>query len=103
MQTKLVPRLQRVDISDFPIHVDAQEELSRMLSEELAKALDKELLEGFFQMNFEENVALIESMYPGQNPYDAIRGIGLGDVDLKMELSLREKIRAARMNSIKNP
>ncbi len=80
--------------------MDAQEELSRMLSEEIAKAIDKELFEGVFQMTFDDNVALLERMYPGQNPHDALRGIGLGDIDLKKEHSLLQKIRSARIDSI---
>jgi len=100
MPRKLRAKLERTEIPDQPTHVDAQEELLRMLSEEFAKAMDKEILEGIFQMNFDENVALLERMYPGQNPHDALRGIGLGDIDLKKEHSLLQKIRSARIDSI---
>lgn len=87
-------------VADPPKGLDAQEELSRMLSEEIAKAIDNMVLKGLLQTRFEENVALLERMFPGQNPHDALRGIGLGDVDLKREQSLLQRIRSARIDSI---
>ncbi len=100
MPKKVKARLERVEISDLPTHVDAEAEISRILNEEFAKSIDQEILEGLFQMTFDENVALLERMYPGQNPYDALRRLGLDGIDLRREVLLAEKVRAARIDSI---
>jgi hypothetical protein len=100
MPKKMRVKLERTDIPDLPVGIDYAEELSRKLSEEMAKALDNQIIEELFQINYNDNVALLEKMYPGQNPHDALRSIGLGDVDLHKEYSLHEKIRTAKINSI---
>jgi len=100
MPRKLRAKLERTEIPDPPRGIDYAEELSRILNEEFAKAVDNQIIEELFQISYNDNVALLEKMYPGQDPQDALTAIGLGDVDLKREYSLREKIRAAKINSI---
>lgn len=101
MPRKLKAEMCRIEISDLPQNVDAAEEFSRILSEEFAKAIDKEIFDGLLEMTYDDNVALLEKMFPGQGPQDALLRLGLGGLDLKREYSLREKNRKAKIDLLK--
>lgn len=79
---------------------DVVDLLAAALSEQIAAGIDREIINGLFDMTEEDNLAILERLYPGVPPREALGRLGLGDTDLRMEPSLLEKIRAARIDSI---
>jgi hypothetical protein len=74
-------------------------DLLSALSQEIADINDTEILDYIKETRLAENLGIMESTFPGADPEETLRRLGVEDVDLAVEGRLREKLRNARIKS----
>lgn len=87
---KLRADMKKVQIDNLPI--DAAE----LMSEMLAKEIDKQILSQILDNNEEDNIEVIKNIFPTKNINDVCEDLGIKD--LKREFQLKEKIRNWKIN-----
>lgn len=70
------------------------------LSQEIADMIDMEILDYIMETKLAENMGIMESTFPGMDPGEVLRRLGVDHVDLAVEGRLREKLRCARIRSV---
>lgn len=75
-----------------------EKELINLLSEELAREIDKNIIDGIFEMIEKDNIKIIEKVFPGQDIQSVCERLGIKE--LKKEYNLTEKIRDWKINKI---
>ena len=80
------------------LSLDSEKELMSLLSEELARGVDKAIIDSFFEINEKDNIEIIEKVFPGKDIQSLCEALGVKD--LKMEYNLTEKIRDWKINKI---
>ena len=73
-------------------------DLSSYLSQELAKEIDKSIIDGLFEINRKDNVEILEKIFPGREINSVCKEIGVKD--LKKEYNLIQKIRDWKINNL---
>ena len=87
---KLCTDMKKVQIDNLPI--DAAEVMSEML----AREIDKQILSQILDNNEEDNIEVIKNIFPTKNINDVCEDLGIKD--LKREFQLKEKIRNWKIN-----
>ena len=87
---KLRADMKKEKIDNLPI--DAAE----LMSEMLAREIDKQILNQILDNNEEDNIEVIKNIFPTKNINDVCEDLGIKD--LKRELQLKEKIRNWKIN-----
>ena len=80
------------------LSLDSEQDLLSPVAEELARQIDKDIIDGILEMNEKDNIKLIEKVFPGQNIQSVCERLGIKK--LNKEYNLTEKIRDWKINKI---
>lgn len=80
------------------LSLDSEQDLLSLVAEELARQIDKDIIDGILEMNEKDNIKLIEKVFPGQNIQSVCERLGIKK--LNKEYNLTEKIRDWKINKI---